>query len=222
MGEGKLIVIEGVDCSGKTTMYERLKAQFAGNDNYCFISYPKYESETGKLISQYLRGELALTDEERMCLYATDRFVDYLGSWKAKLQEGKTVVAARYTTSTMIYTEAGDPQDKVSKFTVLGGEDKRKVEGLEYGVLGLPKPDAVMLLDVPADVLQQRLTRKAQAEGYDVLEANFAYTLRCAAAARAIASVEGWHVLQMNETTNIDEAYAQFYVAFEKVCKELA
>ncbi len=61
---GKLIVIDGLDGSGKTTksklLYEELKNQ---GKNVRLISFPNYESEEATLVKMYLRGDFGDTPD---------------------------------------------------------------------------------------------------------------------------------------------------------------
>ena len=53
MTRGRLIVVEGTDCSGKETqtklLYERLRAE---NFPVASMSFPRYETSTGKIVGE--------------------------------------------------------------------------------------------------------------------------------------------------------------------------
>ena len=57
---GKIIVIEGLDGTGKTTQFELLKKSFS---DCRFITFPNYQSHSGKIISfiataRYVSGRI--------------------------------------------------------------------------------------------------------------------------------------------------------------------
>ena len=86
--KGKLIVIEGLDGSGKATqtqkLYETLKAD---NRKVMKVSFPDYESNSSALVKMYLSGEFG-TDPDSVnpyaasSFYAVDRFASYAKNWK--------------------------------------------------------------------------------------------------------------------------------------------
>ena len=55
---GKLIVIEGTDCSGKATQTEKL-VEYLENNNIkvCSFSFPMYETPTGRIIGGPVLGK---------------------------------------------------------------------------------------------------------------------------------------------------------------------
>ena len=58
--KGKLIVIEGLDGSGKSTQIECLKNKLNGK-NVHRIKLPDYDSESSALVKMYLRGDFGKT-----------------------------------------------------------------------------------------------------------------------------------------------------------------
>ena len=81
---GKLIVIEGLDGSGKSTqlnlLEERLKK--AGKDCKT-VSFPDYESDSSALVKMYLRGEFGNKPDDvnpfaASAFYTVDRFASYI------------------------------------------------------------------------------------------------------------------------------------------------
>jgi dTMP kinase len=108
------------------------------------------------MVGEYLRGELGADADPRLVslLYAGDR-------WEAKakiarwLAEGRVVVCDRYVDS-----------NKAHQGARLRGAAARKefldwVDRLEYGVLGIPKPDFTIFLHVPRSVAERLIALKA-------------------------------------------------------------
>ncbi|MBP5605470.1 MAG: thymidylate kinase, partial [Ruminiclostridium sp.] len=76
---GRLIVIEGLDGSGKTTQLELLKTMITDAH---FITFPQYGSHSGKIISEYLSGLFNEQDPKisaysASIMYAVDRYTSY-------------------------------------------------------------------------------------------------------------------------------------------------
>ena len=169
--EGKLIVIEGSDGSGKTTQTTLLKSYLEQKDYPVeTIDFPRYwDSFHGKTIARYLKGEFGGVDSVNPYLislaYSLDRATAKreMNSW---LREGKIVLANRYATSNMAHQAAKLPENKREHFL-------KWLMELEYKVNKIPKEGLVIYLHVPtanARVLIQKRGRKD-----DIHEKNFEY-----------------------------------------------
>ena len=192
---GKLIVLEGTDGSGKSTqlrmLTERLRA--AGRNFRC-LSFPRYESPSSALIRMYLGGELGRRPDDvnayaASTFYAVDRIASYLQDWGAYYQGGGLLVSGRYTTSNAIHQGAKLPPAERLDFL-------RWLEDLEYGRMGLPRPDLVLWLDMPvACTLELLRRRQAAGDTADIHEQDAGYLHRCYEAARDAAGHCGWTVI---------------------------
>ncbi|MBQ6283033.1 MAG: dTMP kinase [Bacilli bacterium] len=152
---GKLIVIEGTDCSGKQTQAEKL-VEHLNKDGIDAIKFgfPNYDSPTGKIVGGPYLGKSYICDgwfpegapnvsgKVASLYYAADRLynVDIINK---SLEEGKIVILDRYVESNMAF--------QGSKFET---KEKRKemfewLETLEYKLLELPRPDKVIFLYMP-------------------------------------------------------------------------
>ncbi len=177
---GKIIVIEGLDGCGKTTQLELLKERFT---ECRFITFPNYESPSGELITQYLHGEFHEEDVQRSAysassFYAVDRYASFKKDWEADYRSGKTIISARYTTSNAFYQMTKLDRAQWAEYCSW-------LYDFEYAKLGLPRPDAVIFLDVPVEVSQRLLTERYQGnEGKkDIHEADVNYLKKCRDAA---------------------------------------
>ena len=106
---GKLIVIEGLDGSGKSTQLELLPKSLSELGIECrTVSFPNYDSDSSALVKMYLSGEFGSKPEDvnayaASTFYAVDRFASYKTNWGEFYENGGTVVAGRYTTSNAVH-----------------------------------------------------------------------------------------------------------------------
>lgn len=153
---GLLISFEGLDGSGKTvtslTVQEMLEKR---GHTVKYISFPQYDSSFfGPILKQVLNRPDAVGVDPKLLtfLFAGDRFEsrDKIINW---LDQGFTVVANRYVTSNIAYgmAKSSDPDD----FKLFN-------EKLEYDLCGMPKPNYVLYLDTPIEIIKKRLNNKDQ------------------------------------------------------------
>ena len=194
--QGKLIVLEGLDGSGKSTQLDRLAGRLAGTGvNVRKIKLPDYEDPSSTLVRMYLGGEFgsdpaAVNAYTASTFYAVDRAAHYLRKWRADYESGTAVLADRYTTSNAYHQLQKLPHAQWDEYLAW-------LEDFEYGKLALPKPDCVVYLDMPIDVSQRLMTRRYDGDDgkKDIHEANVAYLRACRTAALYAADKLGWHVL---------------------------
>ena len=156
---GKIIVIEGIDGSGKETQSKML-VDYLNNHGYKAIefSFPMYETPTGKIFETCLLDKTSPSwfkegyqnlDPELVCLYtAADRKYN---STKIKkyLDQDYIVILNRYTSSNMAH-QGSKYDNSDDRFYMYQWIDK-----LEYWLLKLPKPDYTILLKMPYNYLEQ-------------------------------------------------------------------
>lgn len=173
--KGKLIVIEGTDCSGKETQTNMLMERLA-KDNLKIVKYcyPNYESPTGKIIGGPYLGKPSITegwfpegatnvDPKVACLYfAADRKYDSKRI-KDKLEEGYNVILDRYVYSNMGH-QAGKLKDKKER-----NEMYEWLEKLEFDLLELAVPDIKIFLHMPyKSALELRKGRTEEADQHEL------------------------------------------------------
>lgn len=159
--QGKFIVFEGSDGSGKTTQVEALRA-FLEKKNYSHIAFdfPRYaDTFHAKTIAKYLSGEYGDPTKQNPYLaslaYALDRLTVREEIYYA-LNDGKIVLANRYVPSNKAHQGAKLPASKQAEF--FGWLDE-----LEYEVNKIPREDLVIFLYLPVDV-SMKLARERQRE----------------------------------------------------------
>ena len=179
--KGKLVVIDGTDGSGKGTQTEKLLEYLdkSGKPNK-FIDFPRYyTSFHGKMVGRYLKGEFgdlySASPYLTSLFYALDRLTarDEIIDW---LEEGNTIIANRYTTSSMAFQTARMPKEEREVFL-------KWLYEMEYKEHKLPKEDLVIFLYVPVEISQKLLDKKSgttarrynKGQKKDINEANVTY-----------------------------------------------
>ena len=145
---GKFLVVDGVDGSGKATQTKRLVARLRRNGHRVkTIDFPQYYSNFfGKLIGEYLSGKFGKSSDISPYLisvvYAADRW-ESSKKIKEWLHDGNIVIADRYASSNQIH-QGGKIKDIKKRTEFLNWLDE-----MEYKVFDIPRPDAIIYLDVP-------------------------------------------------------------------------
>ena len=147
--KGKLIVLEGIDGSGKSAQYRRLKARFEREGIDCrTIVFPRYDQESSALIRMYLEGRFGKDPEDvgacaASIFYAVDRYASYMTDWGEYYRSGGVVLSDRYTTSNAVHQGA-----KLSEAEQPAFFDW--LYDLEYVKLGLPRMAAPLTIPAPS------------------------------------------------------------------------
>jgi dTMP kinase len=157
--QGKLIVIDGLDGSGKATqareLVERLRKEGKRVETFDF---PHPTNHFGKLIYEGLggkHGDFAGTSPYIISpLYAADRFESsfMIKKW---LSQGAIVVLDRYVSANQIH-QGGKIDDDAKRKEFLEWLDH-----MEHGIFGIPRPDQIIYLDVPVEISQKLAKEKA-------------------------------------------------------------
>lgn len=195
--KGKLIVIEGLDGSGKSTQIEYLKNKLSGR-NVHQIKLPDYDSDSSALVKMYLRGDFGKKPEDvnayaASAFYAVDRFANYKMKWKEFYDNGEIIISDRYTTSNAYHQATKVSKDDRAEFFYW-------LEDFEYGLLGIPEPNAVIYLDMPIEISQKMMTERYHGDETkkDIHESNLDYLYKCREAALDAADKMGWYVVKCN------------------------
>ena len=161
---GKLIVLEGIDGSGKSAQYRRLTARFKREGmDYRSTVFPRYDQESSALIRMYLNGDFGEKPEDvnayaSSIFYAVDRYASYMTDWRGYYQSGGVVLSDRYTTSNAVHQGAKlPPAEQPAFFDWL--------YDLEYVKLGLPRPDLVIFLNVDLATSEKRMAHRRAKTG---------------------------------------------------------
>ena len=144
MSKGRLLVIEGLDGSGKATQAKLLASYLAESGcKVMEITFPDYESDSSVLVKMYLSGQFGDKPDDvnpyaASSFYAVDRYASYKTKWGSFYEAGGIVIADRYTTSNAVHQCSKLPPEQWDDFL-------RWAFDYEYRLLGLPAPDAVFI-----------------------------------------------------------------------------
>ncbi len=198
--KGKLIVLEGIDGSGKETQSNLLEKKLKEKGREVMhISFPDYESPSSALVKMYLKGDFGKNPEDvnpyaASLFYAVDRFASYRMKWKDFYEKGGIVIADRYTTSNMVH-QMTKYEDEVKRKDFLSWLEKT-----EYGELELPRPDLVILLDIPLAVSENLVKERAKKGGsMDIHEQHLDYLRKCHDAYRQLVALYHWKRIPCTE-----------------------
>ena len=202
--KGKIIVIEGLDGSGKGTqtplLCDFLKSR---GKNIKRLSFPCYESKSSELVKMYLSGELGsnisdVNSYAASTFYAVDRYASFITDWKQKYETGSWFVADRYATSNIIY--------QMEKLETKNNRDEfiDWVEDFEYCKLGIPRPDLVLYLDMPVEISQRLMESRYKGDNSkkDLHEKNVEFLKNCRKTAIYAAERCGWKIISCSDGEN--------------------
>lgn len=125
---GRLILIEGLDRTGKTTQCTLLSKDL----NFEYYKFPNRETPIGKIINEYLTKNMKLSDQSIHLLFSSNRW-ELQKTIKNKLDAGIDCILDRYVYSGLAYSAA------------------KNVEGMDLKWclqpdIGLLKPDLTIFL----------------------------------------------------------------------------
>ncbi len=193
---GKLIVIEGLDGSGKSTQLSLLPQALESRGIGCkTVSFPAYESDSSALVKMYLGGKFGTNPSDvnayaASVFYTVDRYASFKTDWGKFYEEGGTVVSGRYTTSNAVHQTSKLPRKEWEDFL-------NWLYDFEYNKIGIPKPDKVIFLDMPVEASQKLLSGRYNGDEAkkDIHESDVEYLNNCRRAAVFTAEYSGWTVI---------------------------
>ncbi len=157
--KGSLIVIDGIDGTGKATQTKLLYNFFKKNKvPVAKIDFPQYYNNFfGELIGECLAGKhgdfISYSPHIGSILYAADRFESSVKIHKW-LNEGRVVIIDRYVSSNQVH-QGGK---------IATNEERKKflywLDTLEHKIFKIPRPDAIVYLSLPVSVSRALLEKQ--------------------------------------------------------------
>ncbi len=214
---GKLIVLEGIDGSGKSTQYARLCEHFE-SDNVPFrkVVFPRYDNESSALIRMYLAGDFGKKPSDvnayaASAFYAVDRYASFKTDWGEWYRNGGVVLCDRYTTSNACHQGSKLPEEELPGFLNWLAE-------FEYEQLELPRPDLVIYLNTELSLSLEQLRRRqmgSDTEG-DIHEKNVEYLQQTLKTGRYAAVHYEWRIVDSavnGRQRSIEDIHQEIYSA---------
>ena len=201
---GKLIVFEGTDGSGKATQTKRLVRRLEA-EGYPVrqLTFPRYDQDSSMLVRMYLSGAFGSHPDDvnpyaASTFYAVDRYASYKQDWGAYYEAGGLLVTDRYTTSNAVHQTSKLPPEHRRAFLDW-------LFYFEYDLMGLPRPDLVLYLDLPAELSAAMRRQREQETGThaDIHEADEAYLRACCENARQVTDYAGWQRIDCSQNGRI-------------------
>ncbi|MDR1354601.1 MAG: deoxynucleoside kinase [Oscillospiraceae bacterium] len=199
----KLVVIDGLDGSGKATQVERIMQLLVrGGETARQISFPDYVENSSALVKMYLNGDFG-EDASQVnpyaisTFYAVDRFSSYKLKWEKAYQEPGYIIADRYVTSNMIHQMGKLDAAEWSGFC-------EWLMDLEYTKFCLPQPEIVVYLDLMPMICMELLNKRCCERGVnDLHERDGQYLARCRQAAMFAANRFGWRIINCSDENGV-------------------
>ena len=224
--KGKIIVVEGTDCSGKETQSKLLEERLNSIGKKCVrFDFPNYESPTGKIIggaylgkpeigpSFFKEGAVNVEPHVVYLYYAADRKYA-MPEIEKYLNDDYYVILDRYTTSNLAH-QGSKIHDKDERFNMYQWIDK-----LEYWLLGLPKPDKTIFLHVPLEnTLELRKNRKS----IDEHEKSPEYLKRAEESYLELSELYNWDKIECirnNKLRSVEDINNEIMKIIEKMDEE--
>lgn len=204
---GKLIVIEGTDCSGKETQSNLLRDQLEKEGIPVFkTGFPMYDTPTGKIIGGPYLGKSYLGDGWFMegasnvdpkvasLYFAADRRYN-VGKINQMLDQGTNVILDRY-----VYSNMGHQGGKI-----LNQQERAAMyqwlDTLEFEMLGLPRPDIALFLHMPYD--KAILLKQGRQEKGDQHENDVNHLIHAEQAYIELATNYQWKTIECDDDSQI-------------------
>lgn len=203
--KGTLIVIDGLDGTGKTTqaslVFEHLSTIYK---KIKLISFPDYSNRSSELVKLYLSGEIASNPNDvnayaASSFYAVDRYISYKQHWEHLYNDGYIILATRYTTSNALHQMIKLDPDEWDNYL-------EWLEDYEYNKLGLPSPDKVILLTMERDTSDLLIQKRYHGDESmkDIHEKDKNYLKNCATSAMYAAQKLDFSVIDCSDPETLN------------------
>ena len=148
---GVLVNLEGIDGCGKSTQSKLLLEKLEGEGEKVIILKEPTKRPHGQKLWDVLHGKRKATNEEILELFVLDRIQHVEEKIQPALDDGTVILMDRYYYSSMAYQ-------------VAGGID---VEEIRKKHVFAPKPDVVLIFDLPVSVALERVKGHSDADEFE-------------------------------------------------------
>ena len=146
-----LVNLEGIDGCGKSTQSKLLLEKLEGEGEKVIILKEPTKRPHGQKLWDVLHGKRKATNEEILELFVLDRIQHVEEKIQPALDDGTVILMDRYYYSSMAYQVAGG----------IDVEDIRKKHAFA------PKPDVVLIFDLPVSIALERVKGHSDADEFE-------------------------------------------------------
>jgi len=160
MKQGKFLVFEGIDGSGKTSQLRLLSERLKAEGYSCYETREPTDGPIGSLVNQILKKRLVVDERATATLFAGDRLDHLLNEHNGlcpKIEQGIHVICDRYYLSSYAYNGSRVPLEWVIELNEQAAQ--------------ILKPDAHIFVDVSPEVAVERISaNRYETELYETME----------------------------------------------------
>jgi len=144
MHSGKIIALEGIDGSGKTTQALLIKNALEKKGYKVALCHIPTNTVLGGILKDVLRRKIKMSPKAQALLFTADRIEEYENKIKPLLKKGYYVISERYTLASLIYQ------------TMQGVQAELILDLIEH----IPRPDYKIILDISAQEALRRIKKR--------------------------------------------------------------
>jgi len=198
---GKFIVFEGIDGSGKSTQIKQISKRLKTFDYTVYSTFEPTDGPIGSLIRQMLSGKLATDQRTIASLFAADRtdhLVNIENGIRHKVDQGAVVLCDRYYFSSYAYHAQYVDMEWVIHANSLNAE--------------ILRPDLTIFIDVDPKICFERIKNSRSSfemyEKIDIMKkvrANYFKAFDALKGLETIAVIDGNSTMEAVENTILNE-----------------
>ncbi|MCK4767753.1 MAG: dTMP kinase [Desulfobacula sp.] len=198
---GKFIVFEGIDGSGKSTQIRKISKRLETFDYRVYSTFEPTDGPIGSLIRQMLSGKVPTDQRTIASLFAADRtehLVNKVSGIRHKVDQGEIVLCDRYYFSSYAYHAQYIDMKWVIHANSLNAE--------------ILRPDVTIFIDVDPDICFERIKNsRSNFEMYEKLDimkkvrANYFKAFDALKGLETIAIIDGNSTMEIVEDAILNE-----------------
>src|SRR5438874_6390460 len=150
-GQGRFLVLEGMDGTGTTTISRLVADALRARDLRVCLTAEPTDGPLGRVLRTHLTGTVELDPYAASLVFSADRADHLARTIRPALTRGEWVVCDRYLLSTLAYQGA----EGISRESILAASARFEV------------PDLTVVLEVPDDVRAGRMSGRGARERYE-------------------------------------------------------
>jgi len=190
---GRFFVFEGIDGTGKSTQVRLLAENLRQRGMEVAETFEPSDGPHGRRLREMFSRRHELTLEEELALFMADRMDHVQRVIEPALAAGRTVICDRYYLSTAAYQGAA-------------GADAAAIirENRNFA----PEPDLFLILEAPAAVGRERISRSRREEPNDFEKLEYLEKV-----AAIFAGFRGGNIVRIDACRSVDEVHRQVLAA---------